>query len=94
MIISGISFGINTILYILQLNIEQSKELNDSTIILNILSLIITIVTAIMDLILEIVIEKIIKCEKSYTLTNFYATYSVNLSFFLVFKFRLIASHM
>ena len=82
LIISGISFGINTILYILQLNIEQSKELNDSTIILNILSLIITIVTAIMDLILEIVIEKIIKCEKSYTLTNFYATYSVNLSFF------------
>ena len=82
LIISGISLGINEILYILQLNIEKSKDLNDSTIILNILSLIITIITAIMDLILEIVIEKIIKWEKSYTLTNFYATYSINLSFF------------
>ena len=47
-----------------------------------IISLVITIITAVIDLILEIVLEKLIKCQKSYTLTNFQATYSVNLSFF------------
>ena len=82
LIICGISFFINEFLFILQLRIEKSKEQNDKKIDLYIFSVLITIITSIIDLILEIVLEKIIKWEKSYTFTNFYATYSVNLTFF------------
>ena len=66
----------------MQRNIEEDFRRIDGQFIVNIYSFIITIFTAIMDVILEIVIEKIIKCEKSYTLTNFYAHYGVNLTFF------------
>ena len=81
LIICGISLFINEYLYIIQLRIEKSKEQIDEN-NLYIFSFLITIITSIIDLILEIVLEKIIKWEKSYTLTNFYATYSVNLTFF------------
>ena len=81
-IISGISLLINIMLYGMQQNIEEDFRRTDRQFIVNIYSFIITIFTAIMDVILEIVIEKIIKCEKSYTLTNFYAHYGVNLTFF------------
>jgi hypothetical protein len=69
-------------LYVTQHNTEEDFRKTDRQFIVNIYSFIITIFTAIMDVILEIVIEKIIKCEKSYTLTNFYAHYGVNLTFF------------
>ena len=72
MIICGISLFINEYLYIIQLKIEESKERNDNSIALYIFSFLITIITSIIDLILEIVLEKIIKWEKSYTLTNFF----------------------
>ena len=81
-IISGISLLINKMLYGMQQNMEEDFRRTDRQFIVNIYSFIITIFTAIMDVILEIVIEKIIKCEKSYTLTNFYGHYGVNLTFF------------
>ena len=79
LIICGISLFINEFLSIIQLMIEKQK---DENIVFYLLSFLITIITSITDLILEIVLEKIIKWEKSYTLTNFYATYSVNLTLF------------
>ena len=82
LIICSISIFINTLLSRAQMSVDKSKEKNDKTIIVYILSLIITIITAIFDFILEIILEKIVKCEKSNTITNFYSTYSINLTFF------------
>ena len=82
LILCGISLFINELLYIIQLRREENEGQNDKNSIIDIFSIIITIVTTVIDLILEIVLEKIIKWEKSYTLTNFYATYSINLTFF------------
>ena len=76
LLISNFIYGL---LYNYQAKIDN---LNDKTIILYVLSLLITIITAIFDLIFEIVLEKIVKFEKSNTLTNFYATYSIQLTFF------------
>ena len=70
--------------------VEYSKT--NKTIGFYVTSLLITIITAVIDLILEIVLEKLIKCQKSYTLTNFQATYSINLSFFWILNTCLIPS--
>ena len=78
-IILLISSLIYSFLYNFQARIDGIYE---KTIILHVLSLLITIITVIFDLIFEIVIEKMIKIEKSNTLTNFYATYSIQLTFF------------
>ena len=78
-IILLISSYIYILLYIFQAGIDGIHE---KTIILHVLSLLITIITVIFDLIFEIVIEKMIKFEKSNSLTNFYATYSIQLTFF------------
>ena len=78
LLICSISSGLNFLLY-------QGKTINDlynETFIFYVVSFSITIITNIFDLILEIVLEKLIKCQKSYTLTNFQATYSINLTFF------------
>ena len=77
-IILLISSLIYSFLYNFQARIDGIYE---KTIILHVLSLLITIITVIFDLIFEIVIEKMIKIEKSNTLTNFYATYSLVLTF-------------
>ena len=82
LILCGIGLFFNELIYLIQLRREESKGQNDKNNIIDIFSVIVTIVTTIIDLILEIVLEKIIKWEKSYTLTNFYATYSINLTFF------------
>ena len=82
LILCGVGFYINEFIYLIQLRREESKGQNDKNNIIDIFSIIITIVTTVIDLILEIVLEKIIKWEKSYTLTNFNATYSINLTFF------------
>ena len=82
LIICGINLFIIEMLYIIQLRIDDSKDQNNKSIILYIFSFLITIANSIIDFILEIVLEKIIKKEKSYTLSDFYANYSVNLTFF------------
>jgi hypothetical protein len=56
------------------------------TTIFYVISFSITIITNVIDLILEIVLEKLIKCQKAYTLTDFQATYSINLTFFWFFN--------
>ena len=82
LIICLINIFINCLLCLAQMFIDKSEEKSGKTIILYALSFIITIITAIFDFILEIVLEKIVKCEKSNTLTNFYSTYSVTLTLF------------
>ena len=79
LIICFITAALNFFLYEQQLGIDMHEK---KSISFHVISLLITIITAIIDLILEIVLEKLIKCQKSYTLTDFEATYSVNLSFF------------
>ena len=79
-LICSLSCGINFFLY--SGNSTGDDENFFKTIIFQIFSFVITIITTVIDLILEIVLEKLIKCQKSYTLTNFQATYSVNLTFF------------
>ena len=79
LIICFITSALNFFLYEQQLSIDMHEK---KPISFHVISLLITIITAIIDLILEIVLEKLIKCQKSYTLTDFQATYSVNLSFF------------
>ena len=61
---------------------EEPGNQNGKIIIIYIFSFLITLINLLVDFILEIVLEKLIKHEKSYTLTNFYATYSINLTFF------------
>ena len=78
LIILFISLEINSLLFTYQSIIES----NNKTINFYIVSFMITIIGAVIDLILEIVIEKLIKCQKSYTLTIFQATYSIYLTFF------------
>ena len=79
LIICFISSSINYFLYAIQYALDQEESKKT---IFHIISFVITIITAIIDLILEIVLEKLIKCQKSYTLTDFQAIYSVNLTFF------------
>ena len=71
-------------LYYTQISIDYLS--NKKTTIFYVISFSITIITNVFDLILEIVLEKLIKCQKSYTLTDFQATYSVNLTFFWFFN--------
>ena len=80
LIIGGISFVINGLLFYLQSSIDKSEDPNGKTLILYVLSFLISIANSIIDFIIGIKLEKIIKRQKSYTLTNFYATYSLVLS--------------
>ena len=89
LLICSISSTINFFLYFQQ---TVNNEYNKPIIIFYVISFSITIITAIIDLILEIVLEKLIKCQKSYTLTNFQATYSVNLTFFWLLNSCMIPS--
>ena len=75
LLICFISSGINFVLYW-----AQSKS--GDTIIFQVFSFSLTIISAVVDLVLEIVLEKLIKHQKSYTLTNFQANYSTFLPFY------------
>ena len=83
--VSFVSLLICSISFILIYFLCQAQYANErlnQSLIFYIISFFITLITTVFDLILEIVLEKLIKCQKSYTLTNFQATYSVNLTFF------------
>ena len=80
-IIVGISLVINGLLFYFQSSIDKSEDPNGKTFIIYVLSFLISIANSIIDFIIEIVLEKIIKSQNSYTLTNFYATYSLALTF-------------
>ena len=80
-IIVGISLVINSLLFYFQSTIDKSEDPNGKTFIIYVLSFLISIANSIIDFIIEIVLEKIIKSQNSYTLTNFYATYSLALTF-------------
>ena len=73
------STGLNMYLYILQSYLDKSSK---NAIIFYVYTILITIITNINDLILEIVLEKLIKRQNSYTLTDFYATYGISLTFY------------
>ena len=81
LLICSISAAIFLFLYSFQ-NIGEHYDQTNLAIIFQIFSFSITIITYVIDCILEIVLEKLIKCQKSYTLTNFQSTFSVNLTFF------------
>ena len=80
-IICFISLAINGLLFYFQESIEKSEDQNGKTLILYVLSFLISIANSGIDLVLGIVLEKIIKRQKSYTLTNFYTSYSLTLTF-------------
>lgn len=80
-IIVGISLVINGLLFYLQSSIDKSEDPNGKTFIIYVLSFLISIANSIIDFIIEIVLEKLIKSQNSYTLTNFYTTYSLALTF-------------
>ena len=80
-IICFISLAINGLLFYFQESIDKSEDQNGKTLILYVLSFLISIANSGIDLVLGIVLEKIIKRQKSYTLTNFYTSYSLTLTF-------------
>ena len=80
-IIVGISLVINGLLFYFQSSIDKSEDPNGKTFIIYVLSFLISIANSIIDFIIEIVLEKLIKSQNSYTLTNFYTTYSLALTF-------------
>ena len=80
-IIVGISLVINGLLFYFQSSIDKSEDPNGKTFIIYVLSFLISIANSIIDFIIEIVLEKLIKSQNSYTLTNFYITYSLALTF-------------
>jgi len=80
-IIVGISLVINGLLFYFQSSIDKSEDPNGKTFIIYALSFLISIANSIIDFIIEIVLEKLIKSQNSYTLTNFYDTYSLALTF-------------
>ena len=88
LLICSISYRISDRLYGQQtLNGQRNKAYK-----FYLISFSITMINIVIDSILEIVVEQLIKCQRSYTLTNFQATYSVNLTFFWFFNSCIIPS--